>query len=361
MRKFTILLMLLLASSAQAARIKDVAQVAGVVTTNWSDTAWSLVCRGLASRHLLLIKALTPCCKVSAFNCLPAPSQKPKNVAAVIVTADLPAFSKQGQTIDITVSSIGSAKSLRGGTLMQTFLKGLDGQVYAVAQGNLVVSGFSATGADGSKIVGNNPTVGMISSGAIVEREVPNPFGRGDYITFNLFESDFTTAQRLADAVNQFLGPQMASAVDAASIKVRAPRDLSQRVAFLSAIENLEFNPADSAAKIIVNSRTGTIVVGQNVRLKPAAVTHGGMTVAIKENLNVSQPNALGGGQTVVVPNTEIEVTEKQGKMFKLEPGVTLDDLVRAVNEVGAAPSDLMAILQALKQAGAIEGQLIII
>lgn len=177
------------------------------VTTNWSDTAWSLVCRGLASRHLLLIKALTPCCKVSAFNCLPAPSQN-QNVAAVIVTADLPAFSKQGQTIDITVSSIGSAKSLRGGTLMQTFLKGLDGQVYAVAQGNLVVSGFSATGADGSKIVGNNPTVGMISSGAIVEREVPNPFGRGDYITFNLFESDFTTAQRLADAVNQFLGPK---------------------------------------------------------------------------------------------------------------------------------------------------------
>ncbi|EEY44662.1 flagellar P-ring protein FlgI [Vibrio mimicus VM223] len=291
----------------------------------------------------------------------PGTKPKTKNVAAVIVTADLPAFSKQGQTIDVTVSSIGSAKSLRGGTLMQTFLKGLDGEVYAVAQGNLVVSGFSATGADGSKIVGNNPTVGMISSGAIVEREVPNPFGRGDYITFNLFESDFTTAQRLADAVNQFLGPQMASAVDAASIKVRAPRDLSQRVAFLSAIENLEFSPADSAAKIIVNSRTGTIVVGQNVRLKPAAVTHGGMTVAIKENLNVSQPNALGGGQTVVTPNSSIEVTEKQGKMFKLEPGVTLDDLVRAVNEVGAAPSDLMAILQALKQAGAIEGQLIII
>ena len=351
MRKFTILLMLLLASSAQAARIKDVAQVAGVRNNQ-------LVGYGLVS-GLPGAGESTP---FSDLIQLP-PGTKPKtnNVAAVIVTADLPAFSKQGQTIDITVSSIGSAKSLRGGTLMQTFLKGLDGQVYAVAQGNLVVSGFSATGADGSKIVGNNPTVGMISSGAIVEREVPNPFGRGDYITFNLFESDFTTAQRLADAVNQFLGPQMASAVDAASIKVRAPRDLSQRVAFLSAIENLEFNPADSAAKIIVNSRTGTIVVGQNVRLKPAAVTHGGMTVAIKENLNVSQPNALGGGQTVVVPNTEIEVTEKQGKMFKLEPGVTLDDLVRAVNEVGAAPSDLMAILQALKQAGAIEGQLIII
>lgn len=211
------------------------------------------------------------------------------------------------------------------------------------------------------QIVGNNPTVGLISSGATVEREIPNPFGRGDYITFNLLESDFTTAQRMADAVNNFLGPQMASAVDATSVRVRAPRDVSQRVAFLSAIENLEFDPADGAAKIIVNSRTGTIVVGKHVRLKPAAVTHGGMTVAIKENLNVSQPNSFSGGQTVVVPDSDIEVTEEKGKMFKFEPGLTLDDLVRAVNEVGAAPSDLMAILQALKQAGAIEGQLIII
>lgn len=277
------------------------------------------------------------------------------------MTAELPAFSKQGQQVDITVSSIGSAKSLRGGTLLQTFLKGLDGEVYAVAQGNLVVSGFSATGADGSKIVGNNPTVGIISSGATVEREIPNPFGRGDYITFNLLESDFTTAQRMADAVNNFLGPQMAQAIDATSVKVRAPREVSQRVAFLSALENIEFNPADGSAKIIVNSRTGTIVVGKHVRLKPAAVTHGGMTVAIKENLNVSQPNALGGGNTAVVPDTDIEVSEQSGKMFKFEPGLTLDDLVRAVNEVGAAPSDLMAILQALKQAGAIEGQLIII
>ncbi|WP_031815739.1 flagellar basal body P-ring protein FlgI, partial [Vibrio parahaemolyticus] len=291
----------------------------------------------------------------------PGTKPKIKNVAAVMVTAELPPFSKPGQQVDVTVSSIGSAKSLRGGTLLQTFLKGLDGQVYAVAQGNLVVSGFSAEGADGSKIVGNNPTVGLISSGATVEREIPNPFGRGDYITFNLLESDFTTAQRMADAVNNFLGPQMASAVDATSVRVRAPRDVSQRVAFLSAIENLEFDPADGAAKIIVNSRTGTIVVGKHVRLKPAAVTHGGMTVAIKENLNVSQPNSFSGGQTVVVPDSDIEVTEEKGKMFKFEPGLTLDDLVRAVNEVGAAPSDLMAILQALKQAGAIEGQLIII
>jgi len=272
-----------------------------------------------------------------------------------------PGFAKQGQHVDITVSSIGSAKSLHGGTLLQTFLKGLDGKIYAVAQGTLVVGGFSIEGADGSKIVSNTPTVGRISNGATVEQEIASPFGRGDYLTFNLFDSDFTTAQRMADAVNQFLGPDMASAIDATSIRVRAPRDVSQRVAFLSTIENLEFETADSAAKIIVNSRTGTIVVGQHVRLKPAAITHGGMTVTIKENAQVSQPNAFSQGQTVVTPNSDINVTEKNARMFVFQPGVTLDDLVRAVNQVGAGPSDVMAILQALKQAGAIEGQLIII
>ncbi|EIZ1006388.1 flagellar basal body P-ring protein FlgI [Vibrio vulnificus] len=363
MKKFTLLLLcfVLPMTSAYAARIKDVAQVAGVRSNQ-------LVGYGLVS-GLPGTGESTPFTEQSFAAMLqnfgiqlPAGTKpKIKNVAAVMVTAELPPFSKPGQQIDVTVSSIGSAKSLRGGTLLQTFLKGLDGQVYAVAQGNLVVSGFSAEGADGSKIVGNNPTVGIISSGAMVEREVPTPFGRGDFITFNLLESDFTTAQRMADAVNNFLGPQMASAVDATSVRVRAPRDISQRVAFLSAIENLEFDPADGAAKIIVNSRTGTIVVGKHVRLKPAAVTHGGMTVAIKENLSVSQPNGFSGGETVVVPNSDISVTEEQGKMFKFEPGLTLDDLVHAVNQVGAAPSDLMAILQALKQAGAIEGQLIII
>lgn len=363
MKKFCLMLLgaLLFASGAQAARIKDVAEVAGVRSNQ-------LVGYGLVS-GLPGTGESTPftdqsfAAMLQNFGIqLPAGTKpKSKNVAAVIVTAELPPFSKQGQKVDVTVSSIGSAKSLRGGTLLQTFLKGLDGEVYAVAQGNLVVSGFSATGADGSKLVGNNPTVGLISSGAIVEREIPNPFSRGDFITFNLLESDFTTAQRMADAINNFLGPQMASATDATSVKVRAPRDASQRVAFLSAIENLEFNPADGSAKIIVNSRTGTIVVGQHVKLKPAAVTHGGMTVAIKENLSVSQPNPFGGGDTVVVPNSDIQVSEEDGKMFKFEPGLTLDDLVRAVNEVGAAPSDLMAILQALKQAGAIEGQLIII
>ncbi|NVD07202.1 flagellar basal body P-ring protein FlgI [Vibrio sp. JPW-9-11-11] len=363
MKKCVILITswLLIATSVHAARIKDVAQVAGVRSNQLVGYGLVTGLPGTGESTPFTDQSFNAMLQKFGIQLPPGTKPKTKNVAAVLVTAELPAFSKQGQTIDVTVSSVGAAKSLRGGTLMQTMLKGLDGQIYAVAQGNLVVSGFSATGADGSKIVGNNPTAGMISNGAIVEREIPSPFGRGDYITFNLLESDFTTAQRMADAVNNFLGPQMASAIDATSVKVRAPRDVTQRVAFLSAIENLEFNPADGAAKIIVNSRTGTIVVGKHVRLKPAAVTHGGMTVAIKENLNVSQPNAFGGGETVVVPDTDIEVTEEQGKMFKFEPGLTLDDLVRAVNEVGAAPSDLMAILQALKQAGAIEGQLIVI
>ncbi|GLO61573.1 flagellar P-ring protein 2 [Vibrio sp. MACH09] len=357
----TIVSLMMLTTSAYAARIKDVAEVAGVRSNQLIGYGLVTGLPGTGESTPFTDQSFNAMLQNFGIQLPPGTKPKTKNVAAVVVTAELPAFSKQGQQVDVTVSSIGSAKSLRGGTLVQTFLKGLDGEVYAIAQGNLVVSGFSATGADGSKVVGNNPTVGLISSGATVEREIPTPFSRGDYITFNLLESDFTTAQRLADAVNKFLGPQMATAVDSTSVKIRAPRDVSQRVAFMSAIENVEFNPAEGSAKIIVNSRTGTIVVGQHVKLKPAAVTHGGMTVAIKENLQVSQPNALSGGQTVVVPNSTIEVNEEQGKMFKFEPGLTLDDLVRAVNEVGAAPSDLMAILQALKQAGAIEGQLIII
>ncbi len=352
---------LLMANWAQAARIKDVAEVAGVRSNQLTGYGLVTGLPGTGESTPFTDQSFNAMLQSFGIQLPQGTSPKTKNVAAVIVTAELPPFSKQGQSIDVTVSSIGSAKSLRGGTLMQTFLKGLDGKVYAVAQGNLVVSGFSASGADGSRLVGNNPTVGMISSGATVEQEIPTPFARGDFITFNLFDSDFTTAQSMANAVNNFLGPDMATAIDATSVKVRAPRDAGQRVAFLSAIENLEFTTAEGSAKIIVNSRTGTIVVGQHVRLKPAAVTHGGMTVAIKENPRVSQPNALSDGTTSIVQNSDIQVTEKQGKMFNFQPGVTLDDLVRAVNEVGAAPSDLMAILQALKQAGAIEGQLIII
>lgn len=355
--------MTMMAGVANAARIKDVSSVAGVRDNQLVGYGLVVGLPGTGESSSATYTEQSFLAMLNNFGInLPADARfRTKNVAAVAVHATLPPFTKQGQSIDITVSSIGSAKSLRGGTLLQTFLKGLDGKVYAVAQGSLVVGGFTADGADGSSIMSNTPTVGTVPSGAIVEQEVPNPFGRGDYLTFNLFEPDFTTAQSMVEAVNDFLGPGVASAVDAASVRVRAPRDVSQRVAFLAAIENIEFKPADAGAKIIVNSRTGTIVIGQHVRLKPAAITHGGMTVSIKENYAVSQPNAFGGGQTTVVPNSEIQVKEEDSRMFLFEPGATLEDLVRAVNQVGAAPSDLMAILQALKQAGAIEGQLIII
>ena len=286
---------------------------------------------------------------------------KIKDVAPVAIHADLPPFSKPGQTIDVTVSAIGEAKSLRGGTLLQTFLKGLDGRVYAVAQGSLVVGGLGAEGADGSKVVVNTPTVGRIANGATVEREVPNSFSQGDTITFNLNRPDFTTARRLADVVNDLVGPNTAQAMDATSIKVFAPRDPAQRVSYLSTIENLEVDPASESAKIIVNSRTGTIVIGSEVKLRPAAISHGGLTVTIAENQQVSQPNPLAGGQTAVTNNSTINVQQDPGRMFKLDTGATLDDLVRAVNQVGVAPGDLMAILEALQQAGAIQGQLVIL
>lgn len=286
---------------------------------------------------------------------------KIKDVAPVAIHADLPAFSKPGQTIDVTVSAIGEAKSLRGGTLLQTFLKGLDGRVYAVAQGSLVVGGLGAEGADGSKVVVNTPTVGRIANGATVEREVPNSFSQGDTITFNLNRPDFTTARRVADVVNDLVGPNTAQALDATSIKVFAPRDPGQRVSYLSTIENLEVDPASESAKIIVNSRTGTIVIGSEVKLRPAAISHGGLTVTIAENQQVSQPNPLAGGRTAVTNNSTINVQQEPGRMFKLDTGATLDDLVRAVNQVGVAPGDLMAILEALQQAGAIQGQLVIL
>lgn len=355
------LILLLAASRAQAARIKDISEIAGVRSNQLVGYGLVVGLAGTGESTPFTDQSFNAMLKNFGI-LLPAGTKpKTKNVAAVAVSAELPAFAKQGQKIDVTVSSIGSAKSLRGGSLVQTFLKGLDGKVYAVSQGNLIVGGFSAEGADGSKIVGNTPTVGRITNGATVEQEVPTPFASGSHITFNLFDADFTTAQRMVDSINGFLGPDTAHALDATSVRVTAPRSLSQRVAFLSIVENIEFEPADGAAKIIVNSRTGTIVVGKNVRLRPAAITHGGMTVTIKENLQVSQPGALGGGNTAIVPDSDIGVKEESGRMFYFQPGVTLDELVRAVNSVGAAPSDLMAILQALKQAGAIEGQLIVI
>lgn len=284
-----------------------------------------------------------------------------KNVAAVTVRADLPAFSKPGQTIDITVDSIGNATSLRGGSLLMTPLRGIDGEVYAIGQGSLVVSGFGVSGKDGSRIALNVPSSGRVPNGATVERAVASNFASEPYVVLNLNTPDFTTAARLTDGINQLLGPDTARAMDAVSVRVQAPTDASQRIAYLSTLEAIEIQPGDAPARVIINSRTGTVVIGQAVRVTPAAVAHGSLSVTITERTDVSQPNPLSQGQTVVAPRSDIKVEQPEARMFVFNAGVNLDEIVRAVNQVGAAPGDLVAILEALKQAGALRAELIVI
>lgn len=284
-----------------------------------------------------------------------------KNVAAVALYADLPAFAKPGQYLDVTVSSIGNAKSLRGGTLLMTPLKGVDGEIYAVAQGSLVVGGVTAEGNSGSRISVNLSLVGRIPNGAIVEKIVPSPFANGTYLTFNLNSPDFTTAQTMAQTINHYIGVGTAKAMDAASVRVNMPMQADDRVAFVSAIENLNLESAEGSAKIIVNSRTGTIVISQHVEVGPAAISHGNITVAVSERTAVSQPGPLAEGETVSAPDSQIEIFSDRGPMFYMHKGTSLSDIVAAVNQVGASSGDLMAILEALKQAGALHAELQVI
>lgn len=286
---------------------------------------------------------------------------QPKNVAAVSIHAVLPPFVKPGQTIDITVNSLGNAKSLRGGSLLMAPLKGSDGKVYAVAQGNVIVGGFGASGNDGSSVTVNVPSVGRIPNGATVERSVPNSFASSDHITLNLHSPDFTTAMRVADAINLALDSDLAQPLDAVSILVEAPQDKLQRVGFLSFLELVEVEPGSNSAKIIVNARTGTIVIGDNVTVQPAAVSHGSLTVTINEDVNVDQPNPLADGETAVTPETEIDIDAESSSLYTFKRSVTLQEVVQAMNDVGASPGDLVSILEALKQVGALTAQLIVI
>ncbi len=285
-----------------------------------------------------------------------------KNVAAVTVTAELPPFVKTGQTIDITVASIANATSLRGGALLLTPLRGADGEVYAMAQGSVMVSGFGVAGKDGSRVSVNVPSGGRIPNGATVEREVPTTFGRQPFVVLNLNSPDFTTASRLAEALNGKLGTGSAQAVDAVSVKVQAPSDEASRVAFIGELQELEVEPSEAPARVIVNSRTGTVVISSRVRVQPAAVAHGSLSVTITERSDVSQPSPFSsGGTTVTTPRSEISVSQADARMFVFNAGVNLDEIVRAVNQVGAAPGDLVAILEALQQSGALRAQLIVI
>ncbi len=356
--------LLLVTGIAQAERVKDIATIAGVRDNQLAGYGLVVGLNGTGDQTgqtpftVQSLKSMLSRYGIS----LPANvSPQLKNVAAVSLSSILPPFAKPGQNIDVTVSTIGNAKSLRGGTLIMSPLKGADGRVYAIAQGNLVVGGFGASTEDGNRITVNIPTVGRIPNGASVERPAPTMFGHEDYLVWNLHRPDFTTSKRLADAINTEVGAGAASAIDSTSVRVNAPRNAGQRVSFVSLVENVSLEPGEGSAKVIVNSRTGTVVIGRHVRVTAAAVTHGSLSVTISNVTGVSQPAPLAGGQTVVVPNSRIEVREENNRMFLFTPGIALDEIVRAINQVGAAPGDLVAILEALKEAGALRAQLIVI
>jgi flagellar P-ring protein precursor FlgI len=359
-----LLAVILAASNARAERIKDLAQIQGVRTNQL--IGYGLVV-GLdstgdqTSQAPFTVQSLNNMLAQLGITVPSTVTPQLKNVAAVAVHAVMPAFVKPGQTIDITVNSIANAKSLRGGSLLVTPLRGLDGQIYAIAQGNLIVSGFGVEGSDGSKLTVNVPSSGRIPNGATVERAVNTQLSQGDSIILNLNDADFTTATRLVASVNKGVGEGVATVIDGGSVRVQAPLDITQRVAFLSTVENLEVEPASAAAKVIINSRTGTVVISSHVVVTPAAVTHGSLSVSIKEQQTVSQPGAFSKGTTTTVNNSIINVDQGSSRMFLFKPGVELEQIVRAVNEVGAAPGDLVAILEALKEAGALQAELIVI
>ncbi len=357
-----IILLFILPNSAFPERIKDISSIQGVRNNPLVGYGLVVGLDGTGDKNSPFTQqSFKSMLKQFGINIPAGQSVDLKNVAAVALSAELPPFMKPGQKIDVTASSIGSAKSLRGGTLLMSPLKGADGKVYAIAQGNLIVSGFGAEGKDGSKVSVNMASVGRIPNGATVERTVESPFYLGDRIVYNLYRPDFTTAKRFAQAINHTLGSASARPLDASSVEVHAPKNPSTRVDFVSLLENIQVTPDLHQAKIVVNSRTGTIVIGQYVTVKPAAVTHGNLTVTITENPIISQPNSLSGGETTVVQNSAIKVSEENSRMFLLGGGTSLRSIIRAVNAVGAAPGDLMAILEALKEAGALEGDLVII
>ena len=356
-----ILTMLLAPVTVSAERIKDLASIAGVRTNQL--IGYGLVVgldgTGDSSSQPFTVQSLKN--MLAQLGVVVPPGVKPqlKNAAAVMISAELPPFVKPGQTIDITVSSVGNTKSLRGGTLLMSPLKGVDGQVYAIAQGSLMVSGVGAEGSDGSSVVVNIPSVGRIPNGATVERSVPNPFDSSDSIVLNLNTPDFTTTSRMVKSINNTMGMETAAAIDGSSVRVRAPLNADQKVMFVSVLENLTLEPGEAAARVIINSRTGTVVIGSNVQIMPAAVSHGSLSVTIAEDTFVSQPGAFSDGDTEVVARSSVKISEQTGA-YMIKPGTTLGDIVDAVNRVGASSSDLMAILDALKQVGALKAELIV-
>ncbi|KPF80311.1 flagellar biosynthesis protein FlgI [alpha proteobacterium AAP81b] len=360
----TLLLSSLLLSPAPAAaeRIKDIARFAGVRANALTGYGIVVGLSGTGDQNLELtmqsIKSAT-----ARLGVLLPPGINPilKNAAAVMITTELPPFAKPGQRLDVTVAALGQAKSLRGGTLLLAPLQGADGEVHALAQGNLTVGGFGAEGRDGSKIVVGTPSSGRIPGGASVERPAPSPFVEGDSLRLDLNDSDFSAARGVADAINAAFGPGTATPEDATTITIKAPADTKGRIAMAAMVESLEIRLGAPPARVIVNARTGTVVIGGEVRILPAAVAHGALTVRVSENQQASQPNALAGGRTAITQQSSVEAGEAPARMQLFAPGARLGDIVDAVNALGAAPGDLVAILEALKAAGALRAELVVI
>ncbi|WP_315765156.1 flagellar basal body P-ring protein FlgI [Sphingomonas sp. Y38-1Y] len=347
---------------AHAQRIKDLGAFQGIRANQLTGYGIVVGLPGTGDDNLeYTVQSMKGVTARFGFQLPPGINPALKNAAVVMITAELPAFSKPGQRIDITVASMGKAKSLRGGALILTPLLGADGQIYAMAQGNLAVSGLGAEGADGSKIVVNIPSSGRIPDGATVERAVDTGFDTAPGLTFNLARADFTTAQRVAAAINGRFGVMTARAVDAVSVSVAAPPGADLRTQMMAQIENIPVEAAEAAARVIVNARTGTVVINSAVRVAPAAVTHGKLTVRIDEAQQVVQPAPFSQGQTATEQRSNVGVQEEVKPMFLLEPGPKLADVVKAVNAIGASPADLVAILEALKEAGALKAELVVL
>ncbi len=351
----------LLPTPAMAERVRDLGEFQGVRANQL--TGYGIVV-GLAGTGDDNLEYLTQAMRGTAGRLgvqLPQGISPPlKNAAAVLVTAELPAFAKPGQRIDVTVSTIGRAKSLRGGALIMAPLYGADGQIYAMAQGNLAVGGLGIAARDGSQLTVNIPTVGRIAEGASVERAVSTGFDSGEVLRWNLFDADFLTIQRVRDAINQRF-PEAAAIEDGATLALRLPAGADARATTMAAIEMLDITPAETPARVIVNSRTGTVVINSAVRLAPAAISHGRLVVKIDEKPQVSQPAPFSRGQTAITPNSDIAVEEKEAKVALFKPGASLSSLVDALNKLGTSPSDLVAILEALKQAGALKAEMVVI
>ncbi len=353
----------LFALPVQADRIKELASIQGVRSNQLVGYGIVVGLDGTGDQTTqtpFTVQSMLSMLRNMGVNLPPGTNLQLKNVAAVMLTASLPAFAKNGQAVDVTVSSMGNAKSLRGGTLLMSPLKGADGQVYAMAQGNVLVGGVGAS-SGGSSVQVNHLSVGRIPAGATVERAVPTDVGQGDFVHLELNQTDFTTVSRMVDTINRTFGPGAAVAMDGRVVRVNAPQDNSQRIAFISRLENLSVAPGEDIARVILNARTGSIVMNKEVKLDTVAVAHGNLSVIISSEPLVSQPNALSQGQTVTADQAEIEIKEKKGELVMVKAGASLGEVVKALNAVGASPQDLLAILQAMKAAGALKADLEII